>query len=198
MTDYEFMALGTRCTAATIGNINNIRKAAYPFDWINTPVRNILKFVETSQEESALAAFIDNYFNEVRSQRHPDDSWFPHDFLLPDDSKEQLQAIKTKFLRRFKRMFDLFNSGKNILFFSVFDKPHVYEEDFDNLKSFLKSIVKGQLFFITINLKDSFYENYGVSPHINLPVNFSGDWEQFDKDISDALKENQYTKEFFT
>lgn len=198
MINPEFVTLGTRCTAATILNLTGTRKNAYPFDWVDLHIENVLKLVKAPHaDREELAAYIDNYFNEVRSQRHPDNTWFPHDFIATDNPEQQLIEIKEKYLRRFNRLFDLFHSGSDIVFLSVFPSYTFQEWNqkiYSQLIEYLKHLVKGNVFFMTINLHGS---NNGNKECENLVIPFNGDWPTFDADIISQLKENHITKQFF-
>lgn len=197
MNNPEFVALGTRCTAATILNLTNTRKNAYPFDWCDLPISAILELVKMPHStDDEIKTYLDNYFNQVRSQRHPNGAWYPHDFIPTDNTEHQLADIKSKYFRRFKRMFDLFKSGNDIVFLTVLSN---YEESqqwhYYELFSYLYMFrIKGSTCCISINLLNYPKTNFG---HTNLVIPFYGDWGRFDSDIIAALKENEITNAYF-
>ena len=196
MNNPEFVALGTRCTAATILNINNVRKNAFPFDWVDQPIKSILELVQISHGTyHELCIYLNNYFNEVRSQRHPDGSWYPHDFIITDYPEQQLVTIKQKYTRRFWRMFDLFKSGRDIVFLTVLSEYKQEETDaYYALLFYLSQKTNGRMRAISINLLND--ERYTLT-HSNLVVPFYGDYDRFDADITAALKQNELTKQYF-
>ncbi len=178
-SDYKgemvFMPLGARCSSASIidGGLGK-RSKAYPFDWIDIDLDTILKFLSIPPENS-IENYVAEYFKNVNREtlRHEtDNTWFPHDFPEKEDAT-------TKYIRRFKRMFDLFKSTKNILFLTTFAHVNKKNTDvFDKIKQRLSLLVKGECIFITINLDDLDYEKEN---HANFHIPLRPSFDDFDQ-----------------
>ncbi len=178
-----FVPLGTRCTSSAIidGGLGKKLKT-YPFDWIDINLNTILKFISIPPESTE--SYITEYFKKVdrTTLKHEEDgTWFPHDF-------PEKENVVTKYTRRFKRLFELFNSEKNIVFLTVF--AHVNYDNiavFEKIKKTLTTIIKGNFILITINLSDFEYE-YLVDGHVNFHVPLKDSFDDFDKRIIEKIK----------
>lgn len=208
MNNPEFVSLGTRCTSASIIGVLDVRKNSYPFDWIDQSIESILSLVKMPHStDDEMNAYLDNYFNEIRSQRHPNGAWFPHDFVATDNPEQQLVEIKEKYLRRFKRLFDLFDSGKNIVFLTVFSEVNSTNVDaYNELITYLIHRIEGCPFFISVNLHDKYTsskianltDDYTTNiRRVNFHVPFKNDWPMFDAEIIAAIQQNEITNTFF-
>jgi hypothetical protein len=119
----ETVSLGTACQSAWHLEANEIRKWAYPFDWLITPFESLMIFME-----SRGAGFLDKDQLTIVETLHGHPSMlhvvnlaynihFIHDFLAPD--MFNYDAVKEKYDRRIKRFFDLLESNKKVLFIRV-------------------------------------------------------------------------------
>lgn len=171
-----FVPLGTRCSAAGIIQQHfKKREMSLPFDWIDTPVKNLIQFINIDRE--MVTPIVKNYFlNQVNTQthRHPDGTWFPHDLtLMPDGGYRMIvENILEKYIRRFNRLHDLFYSGRNLVFFNV--NAHVNQDNankFVDLRRILYKKCKGRTSFVSINLvEEDFYDVSYDHYHFHIPL----------------------------
>jgi len=180
MIEPIYFPLGTRCSSAgVIGELMKKRNNSYPFDWIDTPLFNVLKFLQ--YDKNNINEILLEYFAKVdeKTFRHEiDNTWFPHDFPIKED-------LVTKYVRRFNRMYDLFDSNKNIVFLTVL--PHFNESNivhYDYIKKFLDVRVKGKCTFISVNVMEF---NYFDNNHINFSIPLGNDWGLFHKKIHKSI-----------
>ena len=182
LKDYVLFPLGIRCNSASIiKNDFNNTKESYPFSWIDIQLKNMLSFLSVPHDQ--ITQYLTIYFKSFDKKTlrsSVDDTWFPHDF------KEKKEPITAKYLRRFKRMYSLFDSGNDILFLTTI--AHFKSDQhnlFEKIKSTVCNQVKGKCFFLTVNLYnfDSTDKN-----HINFYVPISDTWADYDKIIAEKIK----------
>lgn len=114
----EVISLGKDCQAAFQLRNYGLRKEAYPFDWLVTPIDGLGLFLGTHG-----AHFLDPdklvYLNASGPYFHVWDSQFNfliyHDFQTPDYMSDY-EEVKVKYERRIARLFKLMNSNKRVLF----------------------------------------------------------------------------------
>ena len=111
--DYEYVvSLGNKCpTADTLRNLG-IYKESFPFDYVPTTPKLILKYLKDQTE----------FFPEKDIIRTKDDVWFGH-FNINEGYEETINTFK----RRFERLFELFRTNKKILFVYT-SEADVYNE----------------------------------------------------------------------
>ncbi len=196
--DLVYFPFGTRCNSASIINgVFHKRFISYPFDWIDINIKTMLKFI--SIEPDQIEPFFTEYFQNfnMATQKHNEDgTWFPHDFIAFQD-KDIVKEITERYIRRFKRMHTLFESGQDILFFTIFPYVEDVEEDYFNIRNILKKRVKGESIFLTINFN---YSDFEVANMINFYVQLSRDedgWAKFDQEVVKKLTEHETTKQYF-
>ncbi len=114
----EVISLGHWCEVSFQLRINNKRSAAYPFDWVLSPTKGLISFVENKG-----ANFLD--FNKLAYIK----PWgtnaemldlvygfsLLHDFEL-NINYENYKSVKERYRKRTKRFFDHFLSDRKILF----------------------------------------------------------------------------------
>jgi hypothetical protein len=150
-TEYEIVPLGVNCAAAHFLRRQQLRKTAYPFDWIVSPISSVAALLDDS--------FLD-YFNEVNFEYLPvvnrtlyneDGSalevseglvtpvickkyklLFPHDFS--DDASEEFDRIKGKYSRRVERLHTLLRSKGKLLFIVNFGPDEVNQWQLDQYR----------------------------------------------------------------
>lgn len=97
----EIIAIGNKCPTSMILKKLKIYKQSYPFDYVPTTPRLILKYLKDTSEFFPLK-------NQVRTD---DDVWFGH-YNIDDKYKETIET----FQRRFARLFTALEQKKKILF----------------------------------------------------------------------------------
>ena len=119
------VSLGNMCQVAHQIEINSMRSAAYPFDWVITPFPSLYFFIANEGRfflEPDRLVFCedqpDGTGKEIKSfikdlNYHME---FFHDFELSPDFMKDYPAIKEKYNRRIERFFELLRSKKRVLF----------------------------------------------------------------------------------
>jgi len=111
--DYDYIvSIGNKCPTAMILNDLKLYKESFPFDYIPTTPKLILKYMQDTTE----------FFPEKNVIRTKDDVWFGH-FNLGDRYEETIET----FQRRFARLFDVLSNKKRILFVYT-SEADVYNE----------------------------------------------------------------------
>ncbi len=202
------MPLGTRCTGAIVLiDKFDLRKAGYPFDWVDTNLTAIHNLLLLDAEN--IESHIINYFDQVQTntQRHPDGTWFPHDIVKKNESDDLGQImikVRERYIRRFKRMHEDFQSGKDFVFLTVFahlDPDYSIQriQQYSLVMDLLMKMVKGNMKFITVNLTGNEVIDFN-SPHVSirtLVVPFQNDWDKFDEDIANRLCTDPFSEPHF-
>lgn len=109
----DIVPIGNKCISRLALNDLNITKCSYPFDYVPTYPKLIWKYIK---DPSSFCPRNDTIFNE-------DGVWFGH--FIPANP---LELVQQTMLRRFKRLFDLFNSGKKFLLLYT-TEADVYNEN---------------------------------------------------------------------
>ncbi len=174
--------LGTRCSGSGLLDKMKIRRQSFPFDWIDTSTRNLSKFIEL--EPQNCSAFIDSYIDQVKDKRHPDGTWFPHDFN-PEEG-QTVENTKEKYTRRLVRLIEALKSDEDKLFLTV--NSHVNARgnlaDYMRLVNKIRECSTGNLTFITINLTASnallvIGDMHIYNFHLPLPVKLTVEGTEF-------------------
>ena len=140
--DYEIIPLGVNCAAAHFLRRQNLRKHAYPFDWIVAPLNSVLSIFKSSfpdifsegelhylppenrilyDDDEGNLKISETMITPVISKKYQ--LLFPHDF--PIDARQNLNTIKAKYQRRFERLKELLNSDKKVIFIVNFGADEV-------------------------------------------------------------------------
>lgn len=195
-----YFPLGTRCTTVSmIAYTFNKRKLAYPFDWIDIDFSVIYEMLNL--EFNNVDDYLKEYFKniDIETYRHKiDNTWFPHDFVKLS-GQEAIDAMTVKYIRRFKRMLELFESGKEIIFLTI--TPFIYDRNYSvyfQIMRLLQQKVKGKSQFIAVNITDvDFSTEHFTHFHIPLVRDDNG-WELFEKSIAEKLQNDITTSKYFT
>lgn len=128
-SDYEIISLGYRCQPAMQMRFNNLRSAAYPFDWLIVPFDSLCDLLENH-----FVGFLDAEHLEVRLNYYYQDDggrasgnyphiWekkynilMRHDFEFNADFMRRYAEVKEKYDRRIARFYEALASGKHIYF----------------------------------------------------------------------------------
>lgn len=137
----EAVSLGFDCQVAWQLEANNMRKFAYPFDWVHTHFDSLINFIVNKGAnflDADKIAVIGPYPGDP-SRLHVIDVVYGiisyHDFRA-NPPFENYWEVKAKYDRRIKRFFDLLNSNKKVLFVRYgLTRPQV--EFLDGLLHFL-------------------------------------------------------------
>ncbi len=199
--------LGTRCTSASIvKELFNQRQKSYPFDWVDIPLENIGKFIRPDNIEE----FTKNYFFEVSSQRHPDGTWFPHDFIpshYGGDISFMNNDTIVKYTRRLTRLHNTLKGEETLVFLTVF--VHVKEENsghFQQLRNLILEKSFAKCLFITVNLLPCTHIEGDVNSNgshfnfVSLPPESGSEfkaWKTWEEDIYEKITENGQLQTFF-
>ncbi len=130
LSDYDVViSLGNKCLSAIALNKLNIRKEAFPFDFIPTYPEIILKYLKNH----------DDFFPKKNNIKNDDLVWFGH-----YNMNQKYEETKMKFTRRFDRLLNYLKSDKRILF--VYTSEADMYNEFDNYNRdnfyFLKQIIE--------------------------------------------------------
>ena len=193
----HYISLGTRCNSASIIRDRLLKRTkSYPFDWIDIDLQAILKFV--SLPTDALEEYLTGYFKNIdlSTNRNKDDNtWFPHDFV----EGTTVDQVTEKYIRRFKRFFELLESGHKIIFltiiaYSVPDRNNVNVQTFEKIKKVLETRTNGRCVFVSVNLNNLKFDK---GHHWNFPIKINQDWVGFDEDILASIRDNDYLQKYF-
>ncbi len=95
----EYVSIGNKCpTAITLKNVGK-RQHSYPFDWIPLLPKHVLQYIATEFKD----------FLPENGVLNKENIWFGHFDLA---KQETIDTIN----RRIKRLYDLFQSDKKVLF----------------------------------------------------------------------------------
>src|SRR6185503_3087545 len=125
-----YFPLGTRCNSASIIRDGlGHRQASYPFDWIDVDLKTLLTYLQVPVAE--IETYFTKYIMQLSLVSKVDGAWYPHELIdnepVPNiETGPVLKAIAQKYIRRYKRMHDLFASGQNICFLTVM--PYTFPE----------------------------------------------------------------------
>lgn len=113
MNDYAaVVSIGNKCPTAMTLQALHLYKESFPFDFIHTTPRLILKYLKDTTE----------FFPQKNVVRTKDDVWFGH-FNINEKYDETIQT----FQRRFERLLTLLKTQKKVLFVYT-SEADVYNE----------------------------------------------------------------------
>lgn len=128
--DPVVISLGYRCQVALQLRIHNLRKEAFPFDWMITPFESLYRLLENDFEDFLQPEklifrkrflYQDDWGEFKGSYPHIWESKYNlllrHDFDLLDNFIEQYSVVASKYERRIIRFYNTLNSGKHVYFF---------------------------------------------------------------------------------
>ena len=102
ITNYEYIvSIGNKCPTAMILQNLGLYRESFPFDYIPTTPKLILKYLKNTND----------FFPQKNVVQTQDDVWFGH-FNISSDYENTIN----KFKRRFTRLFDILKNKKRILF----------------------------------------------------------------------------------
>ncbi len=169
-----------------------------PFDWLDLPTKNIKQFLDMGRSE--IEPFLLKYFSEIKGDRHSDMTWFPHDSFDP------FEGVVDKYIKRFERLFDLFNdSSKTLIFLTIIDAvdEKINFPALSELRQFImRRKTNASCVFISINEFDYDREsgNEDFFQAINFHIKRDEQDEQFKKfeaDIATKISTHEWTKQYF-
>lgn len=152
--DYDcVISLGNKCISAITLRSLHIYKDSFPFDYIPSNPKLILKYLKDPSD----------YFPEKNKVMSKDDIWFGH-----FDTNEKYEETIQKFVRRFHRLFDLLDNKKRILFVytgegEIFNElGNRYNDNYTelcNIENYIKERYKYDNFTILAVHTNKFYSN---------------------------------------
>lgn len=117
----ETVSLGSACQSAWQLEVNEVRKWAYPFDWLVTSFDGLVAFIMNRGEgflERDNLEVVEVLKGDSLSFLHVVDRKYDfhsiHDFFFPD--MYNYDKVKDKYERRIQRFFALLESDRKILF----------------------------------------------------------------------------------
>src|SRR5262245_43310694 len=119
MTFDMAISLGGSCQIAHQLRLNQIRSAAFPFDWIITPVESLCAFIESdfrdflAPENLRLNVNMDPDPPCVEDARY--NVLFPHDFPHDVSFLREIEHVKAKYQRRIDRFRTVLASDAKVL-----------------------------------------------------------------------------------
>lgn len=181
--------LGTHCNSASIIKDKlGMRQSSFPFDWIDVSLQTILQYLKVPR--SQIDAYFTDYISKLTLIDKPNNAWYPHELV---DHGDVVRAIADKYIRRYHRMHDAFESGNDILFLTAM--PHmdydVRNVHYDAITERLIDAVKGKCIFVSINVSQKDFDKQlrNGAVHINRVVPLNNDWGNFDKTIADIVRQ---------
>ena len=101
-TEYDYIvSIGNKCPTAMLLRELNIYRESFPFDYIPTTPFLILKYLQDQND----------FYPEKNIVKTNDSVWFGH-FDIDDNYFKTIESFK----RRFKRLFEILQNKKKILF----------------------------------------------------------------------------------
>lgn len=181
--DIKYISLGSTCGIAYQLDTMGLKTETLPFDWLKT--EHLASITEAIKTKSfGMASDLKFCFD---SPKHPvlEDGWsdsngkscvyqnlsgirFYHDFpkVFSDENDEVYVNFRTKYERRFDRLYELFSSGSHLVFIRDEHKAHrVQILELEDLVRWLRSkLTNGtKMTFILV---------------VNNPLNKKFDWEE--------------------
>lgn len=196
----QYIPLGTRCSAAFVFQDNlRVRTASYAFDWVDAPIWNFKKFITIDKKD--IDTFLTQYFSEIKlnEQRHPDGSYYPHDFYPTDQVFDMLNTVKDKYIRRLERVHEAMDSEDTKVFLTCIDKCNETNiQPYNELCDAIKAKSKGVCIFISVNIKNE--SVYMFDNKYNLYIERNPDDAQFklwESHIAIEIARNENLKQYF-
>lgn len=157
------LPLGEDCTACFGLKHANLRACSYPFDWISCTVSKrielLYKVLQFTKEEE-LTEFIDELFeiqgNEVYVQQYSQKTRLKNLKYEIDFAHDDLDDIKDKYTRRFKRLINDIKTSTDITLFCVSMYKKYNKELTELCKYFNEKF--GNTKLISINAIDTDYQ----------------------------------------
>jgi len=149
------ISLGNKCPTAIILKELDIYKESYPFDYIPTTPKLILKYMQDQKE----------FYPEKNIVRTKDDVWFGH-FNIDDEYEKTLETFR----RRFQRFFTALEEKKRILFVYT-SEADVYNEMGNRYNDNYSNLVK---------ISEYIQTKYNYSDFLILAVHTNKEFEDTD------------------
>jgi hypothetical protein len=165
------VSIGNKCpTASTLRHLD-IYKESFPFDYIPTTPSLVLKYIQNQ----------DDFFPEKNIVRTNDKVWFGH-FDINEKYNETIEGFK----RRFRRLFELLENKKKILFVYTSEGDiynamnNKYNDNHEQLCKIVEYIIKTYSYdnfkILCIHTNKSFEDtNNMINFTINVPSNYISD-----------------------
>ena len=170
------VSIGNKCPTTMVLRDLNIYREAYPFDYVPTTPKLILKYLKNSED----------FFPERYCIRTKDDVWFGH-FNIYD----RYDITISNFKRRFERLLNILKEKKKILFCYT-TEADLYNEMGNRYTNAMEDL---------INLKDYIIQTYNYDDFTILAVHVNKSFEDTkhiinytinveDKHLSDNMETN--------
>ena len=167
----HIVSIGNKCPTTMILRDLNIYKEAFPFDYIPTTPRLILKYLQDPTE----------FYPKKNIVRTNDKVWFGH-FNINDKYDETIQ----NFQRRFSRLFDALNKKQKILFVytseaDVYNEMNNrYNDNYSELQKIVSYIIDTYKYddftIISINTNKTLDDTKNIINYrINVPDKYMSD-----------------------
>ena len=151
--DYDaIVSIGNKCPTTMVLRDLEIYKEAYPFDYVPTTPKLILKYLKNSED----------FFPERNEIRTNDNVWFGH-----FDIYTCYDITISKFKRRFERLLNLLTEKKKILFCYT-SEADLYNEMGNRYNDNMADLIK---------LKDYLIETYNYDNFTILAVHVNKSFE---------------------
>ena len=202
--NYRFIPLGLRCSAKGLLEEYFVEEPTFPFDWVDTNLQEIERLIACPRAD--IGVCVKKWLSSVdeATLKNLDGTWFPHDFVDPATADFALQVAHgvDKYTRRFKRLYELYDSGDNLIFLTVAQKYIQSDRDltsYNNIKEYICNQTKGQCIFIGVNMLSYIYAEADKQNNIsiNLKVDFIVEWPDFERDIANQLMTYSHTQNYF-
>jgi len=183
----EIISLGSNCCICYQLNKYNLRKKAYPFDWVKININQLLNVLENN---------FNNYYESIEfkkiSEFHKlidDDetileedslilyNYYKIQFAHELNKIDQIEEFRKKICNRVDRFFDIKNSNKSITFIRI-ELGVInltWEKNIIKLIELLKKYVENFKLKLVINSQNKF--NFPDFVEIYRYENFDPDWK---------------------
>ena len=171
-SEYDYIiSIGNKCPTVMILKELNIYKESFPFDFIPTTPKLILKYLQNQND----------FYPKKNIVRTNDNVWFGH-YNIDD---KYIETIET-FERRFRRLINILNEKKKILFVysseaDIYNEMNNrYNKNFDDISKIVEYIIEKYKYdnfkILCIHSNKSFIDTNNIINYtINVPENYLSD-----------------------
>lgn len=183
--EYEFIGLGSNCSICYQLNKYNLRKQAYPFDWVKLNLNELIDILDNN--------FI-NYYETIEFKKKSEIHKLVNDNILTESSLilsncykiqfahelnniDKIDEFKKKIINRIERFLEIKNSNKNYIFIRIeLGKIKLnWENKIFKLIKLLNKFINKFTLKLIINSKKKF--NFPDFVEIYRFEKFDSDWQ---------------------
>lgn len=185
-----YISLGGDCQVATHLRKNNLRREAYPFDWVYVKdLETIVTILEENFCHWLDPLYLDNWGPYVHN--HYYFARFAHDFPVDDSGTivpnflDFLSEAQKKYSRRIDRLYNVLASKEKVIFIRTYATPHAanlfvtyIKHKFPNLK-FVLVVINGKVNISYQNDNADIYDyDWNIENVVNIFINDADGFEE--------------------